>query len=217
MKSFVVVLLLLLSMVTHAGPRSSQEVVNPVVAELMGDVLYFQLDNSSKSLHRINAMVDKAKGLASVADSEVQGAFLESVVKLMYGHKARGRFDPEQLKNVSYHYERLVNGERQAVHQNPALLMLDLRYRYLAMTLPSLSAGNILVVPLQYSLEDSLSSVDSRMAGLVKATAADQLGRKWAFIKTRVSDYNNRPIPALANNMLLNIATELQGRQLAMR
>lgn len=217
MKSFVVVLLLLLSMVTHAGPRSSQEVVNPVVAELMGDVLYFQLDNSSKSLHRISAMVDKAKGLEAVTGSEAQSAFLKSVVRLMDSHKARGSFDPEQLKNVAYSYERLVSGERQAVHQNPALLMLDLRYRYLAMTLPSLSAGNILVVPLQYSLEDSLSAVDSRMNGIVKAGASDQLGRKWVFIKTRVSDYNNRPIPALANNMLLSIATELQGRQLALR
>lgn len=217
MKSFVVVLVALLSVSVHAGPRSSTGVVSPVMAELMGDVFYFQVDNSSRSLHRINAMIDKAKGAGVVTDSNAHNAFLEFVVTLMDGYKVRGRFDPEQLKNVAFSYERLVSGERRAVRQNPALLMLDLRYRYLAMTLPSLSAGNILVVPLQYSLEDSLSVVDSRMAGIMKAGASDQLGRKWAFIRTRVSDYNNRPIPALANNMLLNIATELQGRQLALR
>lgn len=206
MKSFLALLVLFFSLAVNAATVTSSRSSSLLLAELMGDVLYFQLDNSSRSREKINSLIGLAQRNEGAASDAREKKLLLAVSQLMGDGKGRVTFDAEALKNAAYAYEDLVQSRHEADGKNAAFLVLDFRYRYLAMTLPSLSENNIIVMPLLRSVEDSFGATDGQM----KKLAGNSL-KKWVFLRPRLTDYNNKPIPALANGMLLRIAGELQG------
>lgn len=211
MKSFLALLVLFFSLSASAATGTSPRSSGLLMAELMGDVLYFQLDNSSRSREKINSLIGLAQRNEHFASDARAKKLLLAVSQLMGDGKGRVTFDAEALKNAAYAYEDLVQGRHEADGKNAAFLVLDFRYRYLAMTLPSLSENNIMVMPLLRSVEDSFGDTDGQMNKLAGNSQGTPALRKWVFLRSRLTDYNNKPIPALANGMLLRIAGELQG------
>lgn len=210
MKSFLALLVLFFSLsanaVTVTGSRSS----SLVLAELMGDVLYFQLDNSSRSREKIDSLIGLAQQSDGFSSDARAKKLLLAVSQLMGDGKSQMTFDAEALKNAAYAYEDMVQSRYGVDGKNAAFLVLDFRYRYLAMTLPSLSENNIIVMPLLRSVEDSFGETNGQMNKLAASVQGTQAFRKWVFLRPRLKDYNNKPIPALANGMLLRIAEGLQ-------
>lgn len=211
MKSFLALLVLFFSLTANAATVTSSRSSSLLLAELMGDVLYFQLDNSSRSREKINSLIGLAQQNEVAASNAREKKLLLAVSQLMGDGKGRVTFDAEALKNAAYAYEDLVQSRHQADGKNAAFLVLDFRYRYLAMTLPSLSENNIIVMPLLRSVEDSFGDTDGQMKKLAGNSQGTPALKKWVFLRPRLTDYNNKPIPALANGMLLRIASELQG------
>lgn len=211
MKSFLALLVLFFSLAVNAATVTSSRSSSLLLAELMGDVLYFQLDNSSRSREKINSLIGLAQRNEGAASDIREKKLLLAVSQLMGDGKGRVTFDAEALKNAAYAYEDLVQSRHEADGKNAAFLVLDFRYRYLAMTLPSLSENNIIVMPLLRSVEDSFGATDGQMKKLAGNSQGTPALKKWVFLRPRLTDYNNKPIPALANGMLLRIAGELQG------
>lgn len=211
MKSFLALLVLFFSFTANAATVAKPQASGPLLAELMGDVLYFQLDNSSRSLEKINALIEQAQRAEGAASDARARRLLQAVSQLMGGGKGKVKFDAEGLKNAAYAYEDLVKSRQDADGKDATFLVLDFRYRYLAMTLPSLSENNIIVMPLLRSVEDSFGDTDGQMIKLAGNSQGTPALKKWAFLRSRLTDYNNKPIPALANSMLLRIAGELKG------
>lgn len=210
MKSFLALLVLFFSLAVNAATVTSSRSSSLLLAELMGDVLYFQLDNSSRSREKINSLIGLAQRNEGAASDAREKKLLIAVSQLMGDGKGRVTFDAEALKNAAYAYEDLVQSRHEADGKNAAFLVLDFRYRYLAMTLPSLSENNIIVMPLLRSVEDSFGATDGQMKKLAGNSQGTPALKKWVFLRPRLTDYNNKPIPALANGMLLRIAGELQ-------
>lgn len=211
MKSFLALLVLFFSLAANAATVTSSRSSSLLLAELMGDVLYFQLDNSSRSREKINSLVGLAQRSDGFSGDARAKKLLLAVGQLMGDGKDKVTFDAEALKNAAYAYEDLVQSRYGVDGKNAAFLVLDFRYRYLAMTLPSLSENNIIVMPLLRSVEDSFGATDGQMNKLAGNRQGTPALKKWVFLRPRLTDYNNKPIPALANGMLLRIAGELQG------
>lgn len=209
MKKFLALFVLFFSFAAHAV-ASVSPAVGRAAAELMGDVVYFQVDNSARARERLMVLLGKvdaeaAKGLAK-NDAKAQ-ALTTSIRHLLQAQVNRAPYDAQLYTVVVNNYETLVQAFRPETSTDQSFMVLDLRYRYLSKVLPDEEDGTILSAPMQRSLEDAYADAERVM----KQAAVKSAGayRKWTFLRGRVPEYNRMPIPALANSMTLSIVSDL--------
>lgn len=216
MKPFIALVVLLFSFSVHAAPRVSPD-VSRACAELMGDVVYFQVDNSSRARERLMLLLGKVESQSAKgqAKGDVQGLALAGNVRQLLSLQVnRAPYDAGKYKDVVDSYETLVQVYGPAAAADQGFLVLDLRYRYLSKTLAAVNDGTITSAPMIRSLEEAFADADKAMRqGGAKNPEAQ---RKWGFLRSRVLDYNNAAIPALANSMTLKIAGDFGGADGAM-
>lgn len=211
MKSFIVLLALAFSCTVNAAALSSRS-VDHTLAELMGDLAYFQVDNSPRAYEKINMLLGRAESemAKSKAVENAPAAILMSRISLFLKEQSsKSKYDIERYKSVVDAYEELVKVSLVKGGNDAGFLMLDFRYRYLSKTIAAVNDGSITTIPLDRSLEEAYGDADRVM----KEMAAKQQGavavRKWSFLRSKVADYNSYAIPALANSMTLRIAIDL--------
>lgn len=216
MKHLIALAVLFFSIAAHAVPGVSPE-VSRACAQLMGDVVYFQVDNSARSREKMMNVLGRAE--AEAAKGQTKGdalavALTEGVRRLLQSQVNRSPYDVGKYKEIVDTYESIVEAYSPEVRRDQAFLMLDLRYRYLSKTLATVNDGTIASAPLLRSLEEAFEDTDKAM----KLLGAKNPGAasKWGFLRVRVLDYNTSAIPALANNMTLRIAEDVKGGTSAM-
>lgn len=210
MKPFIALVVLLFSFAAHAAPRVSAD-VSHASAELMGDVVYFQVDNSAKARARLALLLGNVDAAAarSGARGGAQAAALADAVRSMLASQVnRSPYEAVKYKAVVEIYEAMVQGYGPEAVRDQEFLVLDLRFRYLSRTLSMVNDGTIITFPLLRSLEEAFEDADRAMKEV--AARNPEAARKWGFLRPRVLDYNNAAIPALANNMTLRIAGDFR-------
>lgn len=211
MKPFIALVVLLFSFAVHAAPRFSPE-VSQAAAELMGDVVYFQVDNSAKARARLALLLGNVDAVArsGQARGDAHAAALADAVRAMLASQVnRSPYEAVKYKAVVEIYESMVQGYVPEARRDHEFLVLDLRFRYLSRTLSMVNDGTIIAFPLLRTLEEAFDDVDRAMKEM--AVRNPEAARKWGFLRPRVLDYNTAAIPALANNMTLRIAGDFRG------
>ena len=211
MNKFRALFILFFSLAAHAAASISPE-VGRTTAELMGDVVYFQVDNSTRARERLMMLLGKVNAEASRAQAkgDVKAlALATSIRQLLQTQVNRAPYDVELYRVVVNNYEDLVLTYRPETSKDQRFMMLDVRYRYLSKVVSETPDGTIATAPLQRTLEDAYADAERVM----KPDSVKNVGayKKWVFLRGRVLDHQRTPLPALANNMTLSIVTELGG------
>jgi len=211
MKLFIALLSLVFSCTVNAATLYSRG-VGQTLAELMGDLAYFQVDNSPRARAKIDMLLNKAESEVAknkAAENVLATKLTGKISLFLKDQDSKSKYDVEKFKNVVDAYEELVKVSLVKGRDDAGFLVLDFRYRYLSKTIASVNDGSITTVPMDRSLEESYEDADKVM----KEVAAKQQGasavRKWSFLRSKVADYNSYAIPALANSMILRIASDL--------
>lgn len=211
MKTLIALFVLFFSFVAHAVAGVSPG-VGRTTAELMGDVVYFQVDNSARARERLMTLLGKVEAEAGrgLARDDAKALVLTaSIRQLLQAQVNRAPYDANLYKGVVDNYEGLVRAYQPETSNDQSFMVLDLRYRYLSKVLAAVEDGTISSAPLQRSLEEAHADAERVMQKA--GTRNGVVVRKWGFLRTRVLDYNRTPIPALANSMTLSIAGDLAG------
>lgn len=218
MKGFSVLLMMVFSCVVNAATPVSPD-VGRLCAQLMGDVIYLQVTNSSSSSETISSMLDKVEHKTITGRGNVIAKELASEIRVLLKNQVGGApYDAGQFKTVVDTYERLVSNAHPESSDDSKFLMLDFRYRYLSKTLRASGVDwSTVSAPLIRSVEESYVDADKTMKKLAAVSPNLPAVRKWSFLRSRVVDYNAVAIPALANSMLLRIANELNDGRVAVR
>jgi hypothetical protein len=209
MKKLIALFVLFFSFAAHAVASVSPG-VGRTTAELMGDVVYFQVDNSARARERLTILlgkVDAEAGRGLARDDAKALVLTSSIRQLLQAQVNRAPYDAHLYKVVVDNYEGLVQAYQPETSNDQGFMVLDLRYRYLSKVLAAVEDGTISSAPMQRSLEEAYADAERVMkqAGVKNAGAH----RKWAFLRGRVLEYNRTPIPALANSMTLSIVGDL--------
>lgn len=211
MKSFIALLALVFSCTVNATAFNSDS-VDHTLAELMGDLAYYQVDNSPRAREKIRMLMGKAESeLARKKSTDnAQAAIVVDRISLFLKEQpAKSKYDVERYKSVVDAYEVLAEALLAKGGSDAGFLMLDFRYRYLSKTISSVNDGSITTVPMNRSLEEAYDDVEKVMTTLTTSQQMAPAVRKWSFLRSKVADYNTYAIPALANSMTLRIATDL--------
>lgn len=210
MKTLIAFVVLFFSFTAHAAPGISPD-VSRVCAELMGDVVYFQVDNSARARDRMMNLISTAESQAAKGRSKedaLAATLTAGVRQLLLSQVNRAPYDVEKYKAVVDTYERIAQANGPVAGNDQGFLVLDLRYRYLSRTLATVSDGTIASAPLVRSLEEAYADTDKAMKQL--GARNPSAAKKWGFLRGRVLDYNVTAIPALANSMTLRIADDVR-------
>lgn len=211
MKSFIVLLALVLSSAVHAVSHLSPD-ADRTFAELMGDLAYFQVDNSPRLREKISMLLNKAesevaKGKAE--DSVLATKLAEKISLFLRDQSSKEKYDIEKFKSVVDAYEKLVKASLATGANDAGFLMLDFRYRYLSSTISAVNDGSVIMIPMDRSVEESYVDTDQAMKQVAMMKKDSSAVKKWSFLRRNVADSSRYAIPALANSMTLRIAGEL--------
>lgn len=206
LKKILMVFLLLSVVPVWCEARSVERA--RLVAEVMGDIV-LQRDDGQEKARMLQRKVEQLDGMVDLAgkgDDTQAWRMLEAFSRVLMRSGDDGEISADELRRVVAEYERFherVVGQHQ---DDPVFRMMDLRFRYLAGTLP-LASQEASRLPIRRSVEDTYEETDRLMSRVIGGKG-DRIVRNWNFLGKLIADYRRRPVPHMVNAMIIQLCAD---------
>lgn len=178
------------------------------LAELMGDMMYYQFDPSPITRSKVTKAASALREQSNAAGDMSAAKISSDVLALITTNQKKITFDFQKLKNITDAYDARLQKTLIKANKDAIFLLFDLRYRYLSKTTAS-NDGSITVVPTTRSLEDAFADADKIMQKISAQNKSLIAVKKWGFLRTKIGDAGTQGLPTLANNMLVKMVSDL--------
>lgn len=207
MKSALMILVsLVLSLPGITGAQQSPD-ADRLVARIMGDLMFLQTNPDKKSRQAVEARLDDLEEemvkTGQTSDTSLM-RMVEAISRALHYLNDANILGNDEMQKLLSSYENFFQRYSLRERPDPAFLVLDLRFRYLARTAVS-PYGLMTVPPLRLGIEDVLEGAGTAVSSEARRQKSMALQRDWDFLKNLVGQYNSQPVPRMVDYISLRM------------